>query len=133
MLEINGIPPKLEGQECEELICQQYWQQSQLLEKVDVLFIKVNGKWNQLYFENGAIFWRLQSETPVAIEQKEGDPFSYPFIDLGAKYDLRKSLITDTVSEQIPDGVRVTFVFEQTGQLILTCVDNRSDFKFIRH
>ena len=62
MLEINGIPPKLTGYECEEMICQQYWYLGKLENEMDVLFLRANGKWHQLYFESGVIFWRIQNE-----------------------------------------------------------------------
>ena len=57
MLEINGIPPKLTNQECEELICQQYWYLGKLAQEVDALSLKVNGRWHQLYFEAEKVKW----------------------------------------------------------------------------
>lgn len=132
MLETDGVPPKLAGQECEEIICQQCWLHDQILQEVDVLFIKVNGKWNQLYFENGTIFWRLQDQEPTAYKPQEGDLFRYPFIDLGHEYGISNHLISDCLSEQIPAGVRVTLVFESVGQLQLSSSENKSRLKFIR-
>ena len=69
MLEIDGIPPKLTGQLCEELFCQQYWYQGKLAQEVDALFLKVNGHWHQLYFDAGIVFWRLQQEAPVPVQE----------------------------------------------------------------
>jgi len=46
MLKIDGIPPRLTNQVCEELLCQQYFYRGQLQQEVDVLQLKVNGRWH---------------------------------------------------------------------------------------
>ena len=92
MLETNGIPPLLTNQLCEELLCQQYWYQGKLVQEVDVLLLKVNGRWHQLYFDEGIVFWRLQQQAPVAVEQQAGDPFSYPLIDIRDKISIKRGV-----------------------------------------
>jgi hypothetical protein len=126
MLEINGIPPKLSGQECEELICQQYWYLGKLENEVDILFLKVNGKWHQLYFENSVIFWRMQNEAPATFEARPEDPFKYPHVDLGVASGLRGRFIEDYACEQLVDGARVIIEFEGGDKLVITNCDNKT-------
>jgi len=131
MLEINGIPPKLTNQECEELICQQYWYRGKLTQEVDALSLKVNGRWHQLYFENGIVFWRLLVEAPKPFEHKPGDPFEYPLINLGEQLDVKNVLISDYATDALIEGVRVSISFEDKGVLIIKHVDNMTSISFI--
>jgi len=132
MLEIDGIQPRLANQECEELLCQQYCYRGQLQQEVDVLLLKVNGRWHQLYFEEGIVFWRLQEEAPKAVEAQPGDPLTYPLIDLGDKYALKHAVISDCIAEPLPGGARLTFVFEDKGTLIVKHSDNKTSLRFIK-
>ena len=130
MLETNGIPPLLTNQLCEELLCQQYWYQGKLVQEVDVLLLKVNGRWHQLYFDEGIVFWRLQQQAPVAVEQQAGDPFAYPLIDLGDKFAIKGGVIIDCITEPLVEGARVSLVFEDKGSLIITHSENRTRLQF---
>ena len=131
MLEISGIQPRLNGQECQELICQQYWQQGELEKAVDMLFIKANDRWHQLYFENGVIYWRLQEEAPTPFGEKQDDPFKYPHIDLATKYGIRNLTMEDCESHALVDGARVVITFEQAGKLVVSCVDDQTRIQYI--
>ncbi len=131
MLQTDGIAPRLTNQECEALLCQQYCYRGQLQQEVDVLLIKVNGRWHQLYFDSGIIFWRLQEEAPKAVEARPGDPMTYPLIDLGEKYALKQSVISEYIPEPLLDGARVTFVFEDKGTLIVKHSENKTALHFI--
>lgn len=131
MLESSGIPPKLSGQECQELICQQYWYRGKLEKEMDMLFIKVNDRWHLLYFENGVIYWRLQEEEPAPFEEKEEDLFKYPHIDLAAKYDFKGNLMEDCESQAMPDGARVIITFEQSDKLIVSCINDQTRIQYI--
>jgi len=130
MLEINGIPPRLTEQLCEELICQQYWYQGKMAQEVDALFIKVNWRWYQLYFDAGIVFWRTQSEAPAPVKQLAGSPFSYPLINIGEQYDIKDCFITDCITEPLVDGARVTLVFEDKGCVIITHSENKTRLQF---
>ncbi len=130
MLKIDGIPPRLTEQLCEELICQQYWHQGKLIQEVDILFLKVNGRWHQLYFDAGTVFWRLQQEAPV--EQQAGEIFAYPLINIGEKFAIQKGIITDCITETLGEGARVTLVFEDKGSLLITYNDNSTRLLFIK-
>ena len=130
MLKIDGIPPRLTEQLCEELICQQYWHQGKLVQAVDILFLKVNGRWHQLYFDAGMVFWRLQQEAPV--EQQAGEIFAYPLINIGEKFAIQKDIITDCITETLGEGARVTLVFEDKGSLLITYNDNSTRLQFIK-
>ena len=132
MLEIDGIPPKLANQVCEELLCQQYCYLGQLQQEVDVMQLKVNGHWHQLYFDNGIIFWRLQDQAPKAYEAQPDDPMTYPLIDLGEKYDLKQSVISECITEALPEGARVSFIFENNGTLIVSHSNNKTALQFIK-
>lgn len=130
MLEINGIPPRLTQRLCEELICQQYWYHGKLAQEVDVLFIKVNWRWYQLYFDAGIVFWRTQQEAPTPVMQMAGSPFAYPLIDIGEKYEVKDSFISDCITEPLAEGARVTLVFEEKGSLIITHNENKTRLQF---
>jgi hypothetical protein len=130
MLEIDGIPPRLTNQLCEELLCQQYWYQGKLAQEVDALFLKVNGRWHQLYFDTGIVFWRIQQEAPVLIEQQAGAPFAYPLIDIGEQFAIKDCIITECITEPLVEGARVTLVFEDKGSLFITHSDNRTRLQF---
>jgi hypothetical protein len=132
MLETNGVQPKLEGHVCEELVCQQYWYNGKIANEVDVLFIKADGRCCQLYFENGVVFWRNQQELPQPVEQKPGDTFAYPLIDIGEKYQLKNRLITVLNLEPMPQGAKVTFEFENGGILVIYHQENRSEIRLVK-
>ena len=130
MLEIDGIPPRLTNQLCEELCCQQYWYQGKLAQEVDALLFKVNGRWHQLYFDAGIVFWRIQPEAPVLVEQPAGVPFAYPLINIGDKFAIKDCVITECITEPLVEGARVTMVFEDKGSLFITHSDNKTRLQF---
>ncbi|MCI0506128.1 MAG: hypothetical protein L0Z73_08440 [Gammaproteobacteria bacterium] len=132
MLETNGIPPRLAGRECEALICQQYWQDGRLVNGVDVLYIKTNGRWHQLYFENCTIFWRAQTEAPVPHEAQRDDPFKYPLVDLGHEYRVNGEVIASCDAAPIVNGVKVTLAFEMGNKVIVTCIGNVTGIQYIK-
>lgn len=132
MLHTNGIPPKLNGRECEELICQQYWQHGKLTKELDVLYLKSHGRWHQLYFEDDTVYWRPQDEAPVPYEQKENDPFQYPLIDLGSQYAVKGIVISECVTESMVGGAKVSFLFENSDKVICSCVDNATRILHIK-
>jgi len=132
MLKIDGIPPRLTEQLCEQLICQQYWHQGKLVQEVDILFLKVNGHWHQLYFDAGRVFWRIQKVAPVQVEQLAGDTFSYPLINIGEKYALQNCIISDCITESLGEGVRITLIFEDRGSLLVTYSDDNTRLQFIK-
>ena len=131
MLETNGIPPKLNNQVCEEILCQQYCYRGRLQQEVDVLLLKVNKRWHQLYFDEGIVFWRHQEEAPKAIESEPGDPLTYPLVDLGEKYMLKQSVINDCITEPLLNGAQLTFVFEDKGTLIVSYSDNKTLLRYL--
>jgi hypothetical protein len=130
MLEIDGIPPRLTDQLCEELLCQQYWYQGKLAQEVDALFLKVNGRWHQLYFDAGIVFWRIQEEAPVPAEEQVAAPFAYPLINLGEKFGIKDGIITECITEPLVEGARVTLAFEDKGSLLITYSDNKTRLQF---
>jgi len=130
MLDINGIPPRLNNQICEALICQQYWYQHKLVQEVDALFIKVNGRWHELYFDNGIVFWRDMPKAPTAFVHQQDDPFEYRLVDIGQQYGVNDCVIRDCAPEPLVDGVRVTLVFEKQGSVLVTHSENRTALLF---
>ncbi|KPK40341.1 MAG: hypothetical protein AMJ69_02605 [Gammaproteobacteria bacterium SG8_47] len=131
MLETDGIPPRLNNQVCEAIICQQYWYRGKLAQEVDALSLKVNGRWHQLYFDAGVVFWRMRSEGPVPAEHKPDDPFDFPLVDLGEQFDIKGCLITDCVTEPVIGGARVSMSFEDKGTLVVTHSDSETRLRFI--
>ena len=132
MIKTDGIPPKLTGHICEELLCQQYWYHGRLEKEVDVLFIKADQRWHQLYFENGVIFWRPQSEPPVPYQHKEEDPFRYPLLDLGEQHGIKGQLITDCTNEPMIEGAKITLFFESSGKIVLIHQDNQTHIQYVK-
>lgn len=132
MLEIDGIPPRLTNQVCEELFCQQYRYRGKVQQEIDVLLLKINGRWHQLYFDEGIVFWRIQADEPRTVETQPGDPFSYPLIDLGQKYRLKQAVISDCITEPLLDGARLSFIFEHKGTLIASHCNNMTALRFIK-
>ena len=102
------------------------------MQEVDVLLLMVNGRWHQLYFDEGIVFWRLQQQAPVAVEQQAGDPFAYPLIDLGDKFAIKGGVIIDCITEPLVEGARVSLVFEDKGSLIITHSENKTRLQFNR-
>jgi hypothetical protein len=130
MLEIDGIPPRLTNQLCEKLICQQYWYLGKMSQEVDALFLKVNGRWHQLYFDEGIVFWRIQPQAPAPIEQQTGSPFDYPLINIGEQFGINDCIIADCITEPLVNGARVSFIFEDKGTLFITHSDNSTRLQF---
>ena len=97
-----------------------------------MLVLKVNGRWHQLYFDSGIVFWRLQDEAPKAVEARPGDSLTYPLIDLGKTYALKQSVISDCITEPHVGGARVLFVFEDKGSLIVMHNDNTTSLRFVK-
>lgn len=133
MLQIDGVPPKLASRHCEELWCQQYWHQGKLVQDVDALLLKVNGRWHQLYFDEGIVFWRLAQMAPEQVTPDADDPFVYPLIDLGQKFAVKDAYVTDCLTEPLIGGARVSIIFENKGTLVITHSDNQTRLQFIRH
>lgn len=131
MLKTDGIPPKINEQLCEGLLCQQYCYRGKVQQEVDILLLRVNDRWYQLYYEEGALFWRLQEGEPAVVESKPEDPFSYPLIDVGERYGLTQMVIRTCFTESLLNGARVTFVFEERGSLVVTFKDNKSSLRFL--
>lgn len=132
MLETNGIPPKLTGYECEELMCQQYWQQGKLVKELDVLFIKSHDRWHQLYFENNIVYWRSPVEPPDAYQEQNGDVFRYPLVDLGVKYGVKGQLIVGCETEPMVGGAKVRVSFESGDNVVCVSVDNETRIQYIK-
>jgi hypothetical protein len=130
MLEIDGVPPRLANQFCEALICQQYWYQGRKVQEVDNLLIQVNGRWSQLYFDAGIVFWRLMPQAPAPIEPQAQELFAYPWIDVAEKYGLKDAMIRECQTEALVNGARVALEFDVLGSLLVTYSDNQTRLQF---
>jgi hypothetical protein len=131
MLETDGVVPKLNGEVCEALICQQYWHAGKLVQAVDALFIRVRERWHRLYFDEGIVFWRMDESGPVTRAVQDGDPFVYPLLDLGHRYGLNDCLISECVMEPYPEGARVAIGFTQLGTLVIVHSENSTSLQFV--
>lgn len=131
MLETNGITPKLNGEVCETIICQQYWHARKMVNAVDALFVRVRGRWHRLYFDGGIVFWRQDESAPVTQIAKPGDPFVYPLVDLGQQYGLNGCLISECVVEPYLEGARVAIGFSNRGTLVIVDSANITSLQFV--
>jgi len=76
------------------------------------------------------VFWRIQQEVPVPVEQQAGDPFTYPLINIGEKFAIKDCIISECITEPLVEGARVTLVFEDKGSLLITHSDNKTRLQF---
>jgi hypothetical protein len=111
VLRIDGTPPRLRRQACEELLCQQYWHRGRLEDEADVVLLKVEGAWYQLYFDAGVVHWARQEGGPAPRAAQRNEPFAYPLVDLGAELGVRGKVIAECVSEETEVGERLTLRF----------------------
>jgi hypothetical protein len=130
MLKIDGVPPQLEGQLCEELLCQQYWHKGRLEDEADVVLLKVADVWHQLYFDDGVVHWATQDEELGPGGDERDGMFAYPIVDLGADLGVRGQRIAGCATEDTGEGERVTLFFDNGPRVDFV---NRGDRTSIRH
>ncbi len=109
---VDGSPPDLRGQVCEELLCQQYWYDGALADEADVVLLQVRGGWFQLCLDGGAVHWGSQPGEPVPRKSDTGTLFAYPLVDLGSRLGVRGHVISDWRVEDTEGGETVFLEFE---------------------
>ena len=110
LLEINGEPPALAGEVCDDLQIQQYWYRDKLNDEANVVFLRFAGIWHRLYFDWGIIFWRITDRAPVSFEAPEIEG-SFRIVDLGALLGVRGKRLDRYEMKSIEGGSQVDFVF----------------------
>jgi hypothetical protein len=111
-LSVNGEPPRLDGQRCDALFCQQYWRCVRRVEPDNVVFVCFEGRWHRLYFELGIVFWRAAESGPQPFEAAEIDAH-YPVVDLAGEKGLRGVRLLDYRMQPLGRcGAQGTFAFE---------------------
>jgi hypothetical protein len=130
MIEVDGAPPKLQGCCCEGLLCQQYWYGGELADEADVVWLKVGGRWHQLFFDGGVVHWRNHGAEPEARRGSPDGVLTYPMVDLAARYGLKDETIAYTSLAETTEGEIFSLAFEQAGTLMFVNLGDRTQ---IRH
>jgi len=130
MIEVEGAPPELKGCCCEELLCQQYWYAGGLADEADVIWLKLEGRWYQLFFDGGVVHWREQGGEPESRTGAQDGLLAYPLVDLAARFDLKGRIINDAAIEETTEGETLSLAFDQAGTLMFV---NLGDRTLIRH
>jgi hypothetical protein len=127
-LSINGEPPRLGGQRCDAILCQQYWHGGRLVEPANVVFLCFEGRWHRLYFDYGIVFWRAAETGPQPYQAPETDS-DYPVVDVAEEMGLRGvRLLSYRMDPLGTSGAQVTFTFENGAQLALHCIDDLTSY-----
>lgn len=131
MIEIDGTPPPLAGRICEELLCQQYWQKGRLADEADVVLLKCDGVWHQLYLDGGMVHWAPQAGEPETRRPSGNGIFSYPLEDFGARFKVRGEVIDGYRVEETEGGEIVSLQFTSGATVQFTNRGDNTSIDFI--
>lgn len=67
---LNGEEPGISGQACTGFFLQHSYADGQIIDQVNVAYLKFKDQWYRLYFEAGTIFWRV-SVAPAMAENSD--------------------------------------------------------------
>ena len=132
MIEMDGSPPQLIDMNCEELLCQQYWYAGEMADEADVVWLKLAGRWYQLFFDSGVVHWREQEKGPEIGEGTVGDVLAYPLVDLGTRFGLKGRVVSGTSLVDTSEGEAYSLAFEQVGTLVFVNLGDRTQIRFRR-
>lgn len=59
---INGKEPTIVGERCIGFALVQFYEGREIVDQVNVAYLRFGELWHRLYFETGTIFWRPSSE-----------------------------------------------------------------------
>ena len=130
MLETDGVVPDLVGRRCDELLVQQFWQHGVLADAADVVWLKLDGLWHQIYLDAGTVHWRSQQAPPQQEPDSADGVFHYSLVDLGGETGLAGREIRAYRLCETEDGETLVFEFGSAGSLELI---NRGDATQVRH
>jgi len=106
---------KLEG-----LVVQEFWHEGELEDGANVTWLRVNGKWHDLCFEPGIVFWRRNWKDPFPLDEGVGDDaFYYPRQDLGKKYGVIGSEIRSCEAGTDESSTWVEIALDGMGTITL--------------
>ena len=114
---------------CDELLCQQYWYAGELADEADVLWLKLKGKWYQLFFDAGVVHWREEEGEPETKASSENGLMAYPLVDLGAQFGLKGRVISDTSLTETEDGEAFSLAFREAGTLTFVNLGDRTQIR----
>jgi hypothetical protein len=126
-LSVNGEPPRLAGQRCDAILCQQYWHGGRLVEPANVVFLCFEGRWHRLYFDYGIVFWRIAEGEPQPFQAPEIDS-AYPIVDVAEERGLRGARLLSYQMGPLSGGAQVTFAFENGARLAFRSVDDLTTY-----
>jgi hypothetical protein len=122
---INGEEPNVVGQVCTGFFLQHFYEDGQIVDQVNVAYLRFEAQWYRLYFECGTVFWRA-SEKPALAENSGLDSGSL-LNDLSGMstvigHDLRTMAYTATQAGDV--GVCLGF---SNGEKLHFCYSAASD------
>ena len=121
---VDGTPPALAGRICQAFVCQQFFVDGRLEDGANVVFLKFDDVWSQLFFD-GMIFWRPCKRAPEPFDVPE-KRWSYPHVDLGVTADVVGRKLMRYVMSDKP--MRVSFEFENSARITVESRNDRSRF-----
>ncbi|WP_133178656.1 hypothetical protein [Shewanella decolorationis] len=128
-LEVNGHWPKVENNQLQELIIQEFWYDGVLEEPVNVAYLKVSNLWYKLYFDCGIVFWRQGHEgleDELASRNKDTE---YPIKDLAEELGIKGSEITSCSGKVILEGSEVELKIKGHKALVFQCINDVTTVK----
>lgn len=126
-LEINGDPPRLAGLRCDAILCVEFWHAGSLVTPAAAVYLCFEGRWQQLSFDCGIIFWRAEQGAPQPFSAPEIEA-SYPVVDVGAQRQLIGVRLSEYQAEAIEGGARVTFTFDGGQRLTFSNIDDTTTY-----
>ena len=130
MLKTDGAVPDLVGKRCDELLVQQFWQHGVLADAADVVWLKLDGLWYQLYLDAGVVHWRSARSPPQKRPEPADGVFRYPLTNLGGEIGLEGREIRGYRQSETEEGEILALDFGAAGTLELI---NRGDRTQVRH
>lgn len=84
---VHGEEPSISGQTCTALVAEFLCNGLEVLDQINMVYLKFDAQWYALYFEPNNVFWRLTNDEHL--EQLDLPPELYSFLkDLSVEYSV---------------------------------------------
>jgi hypothetical protein len=124
---INGDPPALVGQVCEELLASELWRDGLLVEPANVIYLLFGGRWHRLYFDWGIVFWRPHHAAEAGPPSE--DDFTFPLADVGRRFGVRGQVLDRLEAAPVEGGSEVRFGFGNGVVLVFSSVGDVTTYR----
>jgi len=129
-LEFIGRPPAIEGQMCEDLICEGFDCKGESIATASVTYLKFDGIWHRLCFDPGTVHWRTSPTEPKpwAVSEEE---WNYPHVYVGLAAGLIGVRLKSYRALATECGTSVVFEFENSRKVLIKDVEDRTSYEVI--